>query len=120
MKDREGSATPDLETSVVAKQCKTEEMKGDGEESEVESGEGTRRRERSFTEDNGGQEGESGKKGVPQYEAANVKDCGGHKDVMVEVYLAEWVHKGERNERCAMWPRTGREMSTEEINADGK
>ena len=41
VKDREGSATPDLETSVVAKQCKTEEMKGDGEESEVESGEGT-------------------------------------------------------------------------------
>ena len=39
---------------------------------------------------------------------------------MVEVYLAEWVHKGERNERCAMWPRTGQEMSTEEINADGK
>ena len=73
VKDREGSATPDLETSVVAKQCKTEEMKGGGEESEVESGEGTRRRERSFTEDNGGQEGGSGKKGVPQYEAAMSK-----------------------------------------------
>ena len=59
-------------------------------------------------------------KGCSLVRGDNVRDCGGHKDVMVEVYLAEWVHKGERNERCAMWPRTGREMSTEEINADGK
>ena len=91
-KTREGSSTPNPETSAVADQHKTEETDGCGEGMKVAVGEGTERIEWSAAENSGGQVGQSSEEGVPWSRAMLPKD--------VEDTKLEGTDSGVRENVC--------------------